>query len=114
MAFMCFALLGHSSKFLLNIMHAPSSIRTGRITHAWVNIDSHGKPPWAEAKTGLFAISCALAVGLDSIIFEGDALQVINSLQNSASYPHWSISNIINDINVFALSFSCISFSHDS
>ena len=84
----------------------------GRITHAWVSVDSHGDSLWAEAKASLFSISCAFAAGLDSIIFEGDALQVINSLQNSAPYPHWSISNIINDINVFALFFSCISFSH--
>ena len=84
----------------------------GRITHTWVSVDSHGDSLWAEAKAGLFAISCALATGLDSIIFEGDAFQVINSLQNSASYPHWSISNIINDTNVFALFFSCISFSY--
>ena len=76
-----------------------------RITHAWVNVDSHGDSLWAEAKAGLFAISCALATGLDSIIFEGDALQFINSLQNSTCSPHWSISNIINDINVFASSF---------
>ena len=84
----------------------------GRITYAWVNVDSHGGSLWAEAKAVLFAVSCAFVVGLDSIIFERDALQVINSLQNSASSPHWSISNIINDINVFTLSFSCISFSH--
>uniref|UniRef100_A0A2N9HFJ8 RNase H type-1 domain-containing protein n=1 Tax=Fagus sylvatica TaxID=28930 RepID=A0A2N9HFJ8_FAGSY len=84
----------------------------GRITHAWVSVDSHGNSLWAEAKAALFAVSSALAIGLDSIIFEGDALQVINSLQNSASYPHWSISNIINDINVLILSFSCISFAH--
>jgi hypothetical protein len=78
----------------------------GKITHAWISVDSHGDSLWAEAKSGLFAVSCALNVGLDSIIFEGDALQVINSLQNSATSPHWSISNIINDINVFASSFS--------
>jgi hypothetical protein len=84
----------------------------GRITHAWVNVDFHGDSLWAEAKVGLFAVSCALAADLDSIIFEKDALQVINSLKNSASSPYWSISNIINDINVFTLSFSCIFFSH--
>ena len=69
-------------------MHALSGIHTGRITQAWVNVDSHGVPLWAEAKAGLFAVSCAFAAGLDSIIFERDALQVINSLQNSASYLH--------------------------
>jgi hypothetical protein len=84
----------------------------GKITHAWISVDSHGDSLWAEAKAGLFAVSCALNVGLDSIIFKGDALQVINSLQNSATSPHWSISNIINDINVFASSFLCISFFH--
>jgi hypothetical protein len=84
----------------------------GRITHAWLSADSHGDSLWAEAKAALFAVSSALASGLDSIIFEGDSLQVISSLQNSATSPHWSISNIINDINVLALSFSCISFSH--
>ena len=41
----------------------------GRITHAWVNVDSHDDSLWAEAKAGLFAVSCALATGLDSIIF---------------------------------------------
>ena len=52
----------------------------GRITHAWVSVDSHGDSLWAEAKAALFAVSSALATGLDSIIFKGGALQVINSL----------------------------------
>ena len=77
----------------------------GKITHAWISVDSHGDSLWAEAKAGVFSVSCAFVAGLDSIIFEGDALQFINSLQNSTCSPHWSISNIINDINVFASSF---------
>ena len=84
----------------------------GKITHAWINVEVHGDALWVEAKAGLFAVSSALDAGLDSIIFEGDALQVINSIQNSDSSPHWSISNIINDINVSSLGFSCCSFSH--
>ena len=41
----------------------------GKITHAWIGFDVHGDPLWAEAKAGLFAISYALSVGLDYIIF---------------------------------------------
>jgi hypothetical protein len=41
----------------------------GKITHAWIHVDVHGDPLWAKAKAGLFAVSCALDAGLDSIIF---------------------------------------------
>jgi hypothetical protein len=44
--------------------------------------------------------------------FLGRCSSVIDSIQNSASTLHWSISNIISDINVSSLSFSCCSFSH--
>jgi hypothetical protein len=41
----------------------------GTITHAWIKVEVHGDSLWAEAKASLFAVSCALAAGLDSIIF---------------------------------------------
>ena len=41
----------------------------GKITHAWIHVEVHGEALWAEAKAGLFAVSSALAAGLDSIIF---------------------------------------------
>ncbi len=85
---------------------------TRKITHAWIDVDVNGDSLWAKTKVGLFAISNACDASLDSIIFEGDTLQVIDPIQNSASSPHWSISNIINNINVIALSFSCYLFSH--
>jgi hypothetical protein len=85
---------------------------TGKITHAWIDVDVNGDSLWAKAKAGLFAVSSVCDASLDFIIFEGDALQVIDSIQNSAPSPYWSISNIINDINVITLSFSCYSFSH--
>ena len=85
---------------------------TGKITHAWIDVDVNGDSLWAEAKASLFVVSSAHDASLDSIIFEGDALQVINLIQNLASSPHWSISHIINNINVTTLSFSCCSFSY--
>ena len=39
------------------------------ITHAWIKVEVHSDSLWAEAKASLFAVSCALAAGLDSIIF---------------------------------------------
>uniref|UniRef100_A0A2N9HT90 CCHC-type domain-containing protein n=1 Tax=Fagus sylvatica TaxID=28930 RepID=A0A2N9HT90_FAGSY len=41
----------------------------GTITHAWIKVEVHGDSLWAEAKASLFAVSCALDAGLDSIIF---------------------------------------------
>jgi hypothetical protein len=77
----------------------------GKITHAWIDVDVNGDSFWVKAKASLFAVSSTRDASLDFIIFEGDVLQVIDSIQNSAPSPHWSISNIINDINVITLSF---------
>ena len=60
---------------------------TGKITHAWIDVDVNGDSLWAEAKASLFAVSSARDASLDSIIFEGDALQVIDLIQNLASSP---------------------------
>ena len=47
----------------------------------------------------LLAINGALFASMDYIIIEGDSLNVIDPIQNSTIAPHWTISNIIKDIN---------------
>ena len=56
-------------------------------------------PLCSEAKMALLAINGALFASMDYIIIEGDTLNVIDPIQNSTIAPHWTISNIIKDIN---------------
>jgi len=56
-------------------------------------------PHCSEAKMALLAINGALFASMDYIIIKGDSLNVIDPIQNSTIAPHWTISNIIKDIN---------------
>ena len=58
----------------------------------------------------LFIVYSSLSAGLENLIFKGDSLNVIDSIMNSATIPHWSISTIISDINVVVKSFHFYSF----
>ncbi len=41
----------------------------GKIIHAWIDVNVHGDPPWAEAKTGFLALTSVVHFGLDHAIF---------------------------------------------
>ena len=47
-------------------------------------MDDNGDPLWAEAKTALMAVSSSHNLGLYNVIFEGDALNVFEAIQNSS------------------------------
>ena len=61
-------------------------------------------PIWVEAKAALLSVSSTHFLGLNNIIFEGDALNVIEPIRNSSIKPHWAISSIIVDITFLLLS----------
>ena len=41
----------------------------------------------SKAKVGLFPISCTISIGLDHLIFQGDALDVISFIHNQPLSP---------------------------
>ncbi len=84
----------------------------GHVTHAWIDKSPPADPLWAEAKTALHAIKLARSIGLNHIIFEGDAFNVMSPIKNSAIAPHWSIAFIISDINLAFLDLNFCVFSH--
>ena len=51
-----------------------------------------------EAKVARCAIKCVAMESYRNIIFEGDALNVIDPLKNVDYVPHWSIKSIYDDI----------------
>jgi hypothetical protein len=59
----------------------------GNFVHAWTGMKVSGDPLWAEAKATLLVVSSTQCLGLDNIIFEGDALNVIEPIHNSFVSP---------------------------
>ena len=53
------------------------------ITHAWIDSKAFVDPLWVEAKATHLVILKACSIGLDCVIFEDDAYNVINFIQNS-------------------------------
>ena len=45
-------------------------------------------PIWVEVKAALLSVSSTHFLGLNNIIFEGDALNVIEPIRNSSIKPH--------------------------
>ena len=68
----------------------------------------------AEAKAAWCAIKCAAMESYRNIIFDGDALNVIDPLKGVDYVPHWSIKSISDDILYLSKSFVNVSFSFES
>ena len=98
----------HSNAFYASVCRD----HIGCVTHAWIDKSPPTDPLWAEVKAALHAIKSTLSIGLNHIIFEGDALNIMSPIENSAIAPHWSIAFIISDINLAFLDLNFYVFSH--
>ncbi|XP_075635372.1 uncharacterized protein LOC142607649 [Castanea sativa] len=65
---------------------------------------------WAKAKAALLAVSSAANLQLPSIIFEGDAKIVIDSIKAPSSTPFWDLRLIISNIQLLLPYFSQVVF----
>jgi hypothetical protein len=58
-----------------------------------------------EAQAALLAIQSVASFGVYSLILEGDAINIILTIQNPDLFKDWNFASIISDINFFLLSF---------
>ena len=58
-------------------------------------------PLIAEAKATYLVGRKAVEQGYKFVICEGDAMNVIQSIQNSSISPHWFIESIVRRLSVF-------------
>ena len=83
---------------------------SGHIISVSISRECSSSSAWAEAKAALLAVSSASSRGFSSVIFEGDAKLVIDSINCPSSTPSWSFRAFISDIRLILPSFVNVVF----
>ena len=65
----------------------------GNIIQAWTEKFPPGSPLWAEANAALLTIKSCTELNFNHVIFEGDALMVIDAINNKSCDELWEISS---------------------
>jgi hypothetical protein len=71
-----------------------------------------GHSLWGEAQAALLAISSAQDMGCKYVLFEGDALSIVEAFSRKSEDTDWNIRGIIDDAKSLLLSFTAWDFVH--
>ena len=85
---------------------------TGELIYACSKNLPAGDPLWGEAHATLLAITSAQDIECKYVLFEGDALGIVEAFSKNSEDIDWSICGIINDAKSLLHSFKAWDFVH--